>query len=390
MKRCLSFVGSVACASALASGSTAYAHINMLGALQSRGGDEKEVPCDGKRADGPTYTFEPGATITLGVNEAVKHPSYFRIAFDDDGQDAFVEPASIDPIDPNRAGQGKKCLGGDDKCGESDFCNVVSTTGASVLWDNLDPHLADKGGMWTWTVKLPNIECDNCTIQVIQVMEDTVHGAYCPLGSCAKSCSSVLPGLSNCSDGSAQDLYHRCINVKLKKGAGTSGPGNASGPVKNNGIDCLANISSPGTGESDASTPGGMTSDAGPVVDADAGSPGATADAGPSVAVDSGLSSADAGPVAVGPDGGAVSSGNGFPPNGGPTGTWADSSVVTGGLSPDGGVIPGGGTAPVGQTSNDDDGGCSLAAGQGRGGLAPSVIAAGLLFVLGRRRRRRG
>jgi MYXO-CTERM domain-containing protein len=359
MKRCLCLVGAVVCASALSSGSTAYAHINMVGALQSRGGDEKAVPCDGQRADGPTYTFEPGATITLGVNEAVKHPSYFRIAFDDSGEDAFVEPASIDPIDPNRAGQGKKCLGGQDKCGKSDFCNVVSTTGASVLWDNLDPHLADKGGMWTWTVKLPQMECDNCTIQVIQVMEDTVHGAYCPLGSCAQSCSSIVPGLSTCSDGSAQDLYHRCINVKLKKGAGTSGPGNTSAPVVNKGIDCLANMSSPDAGVRDAGTPGAMPSDAGPAVEQDAGAV-VSADAGAATAADSGLWSTDAGPVTVGTDGGAP--GNGFPPPG----------------TPDAGV-----------TVDWNAEGCACSVDGRRQGGPWTAIAMALLFALDRRRRRR-
>ena len=79
-----------------------HAHISMKGALMSRGGDQKSSPCDGKRGDGPEYTFAPGATITLAVSEDIAHPSYFRIAFDNDGED-FVEPASIKPIEALRA-----------------------------------------------------------------------------------------------------------------------------------------------------------------------------------------------------------------------------------------------------------------------------------------------
>ena len=81
----------------------------------------------------------PGATIEVRWNEWINHPSHFRISFDSDGQDDFVDPASPD-----------------------DFYTVPS-----VLLD----AIADNGtGDHAATITLPMIECDNCTLQVIQVM----------------------------------------------------------------------------------------------------------------------------------------------------------------------------------------------------------------------------
>jgi len=211
----------------------AHAHINVVGPIKARGGDQKNFPCDGKRGDGPTYTFEPGATITLGVDENIPHPGYYRIAFDNDGEDGFVEPKSIKPVDPAR-----KCpFDGNDKCGESDFCNVVSSDGATVLWDNLNPHLGSGAKSLTWNVKLPDIECENCTIQILQIMEDTVHGAYCPTGSC--------------TDSSLEDIYHRCIDIKLVKGA-TNSPGTTTAAVNNMGMQCTPKDAPPITTPTDA------------------------------------------------------------------------------------------------------------------------------------------
>jgi hypothetical protein len=217
---------------------TARAHINMYGPLQGRGGDQKAGPCEGKpRGSGPVYTFEPGATITIGVDETIAHDGYFRIAFDDDGEDDFVDPRSIDPINPNRYGPGKKCEGtAADRCGASDFCNVVSKDGGpTVLWDNLDPHVPGNilnRKQWTWTIQLPNVECDNCTLQILQVMEDPPgHGPF---------------------DGKS-DLYYRCVDIVLKRGAGNT-PGTTTAKPENKGINCtMAEVTDAGVMLPDAS-----------------------------------------------------------------------------------------------------------------------------------------
>ena len=229
---------------------SAHAHITITGALLSRGGDQKQVPCDGKRGDGPTYTFEPGTTIKLAISEDIPHPSYFRIAFDNDGND-FRDPKSIKPIDPSRACPTNE----NDKCGESDFCTPPDSKGAVILWDNLNPHLAPDAKPLTWTVTLPDVECDNCTIQVLQIMEDdSAHGAYCPSDSCTEP-----PGTGGFTAG-VQDVYHRCIDIKLVKGA-TNSPGTTKDAAKNMGTQCSADQAPPTTSTGDAGT--STSSDAG-------------------------------------------------------------------------------------------------------------------------------
>jgi hypothetical protein len=180
----------------------AHAHLSLEqgGTHMSRYGDGeiKDGPCgrDGGTRGDNVYTYEPGSTITIKAKEFIPHPGYFRIAFDDDGDDGFVDPASIKPIDPERP-----CpYDGNDKCGESDFFN-----NETVLMDNLDPHLSNGQPTYTWEVKLPDVECDNCTLQIIQVMEDTVHGPYAPKGS-ANEIFYI------------EDVYHTCIDLVLKRG----------------------------------------------------------------------------------------------------------------------------------------------------------------------------
>jgi hypothetical protein len=52
-----------------------------------------------QRARGATVsTLLPGQTITVTWDEYVDHPGHFRIAFDDDGQDIFVDPKGFEDV----------------------------------------------------------------------------------------------------------------------------------------------------------------------------------------------------------------------------------------------------------------------------------------------------
>jgi hypothetical protein len=186
---------------ALAGTSSAHISLEKGGTHESRYGDGvlKDAPCgqkDGTRGT-HVYTYQVGETIEVKLAETIPHPSYFRIAFDDDGDDAFIEPASIQPIDPARP-----CpFNAADKCGASDFDNSPA-----VLMDNLDPHLAGTFGQtyfYSWQVKLPDVPCDNCTLQVMQVMQDTIHGAYNPIPGDPADTPYVA------------DNYHQCIDLVL-------------------------------------------------------------------------------------------------------------------------------------------------------------------------------
>jgi len=86
-------------------------------------------------------TLSAGSTITLRWTDLIVHPGHYRISFDEDGQD-FSVPVSPDDFysDPN------------------------------VVEDNI-PSLTG-GPERTYTFELPDIECNNCTIQVLQVLTD--------------------------------------------------------------------------------------------------------------------------------------------------------------------------------------------------------------------------
>jgi hypothetical protein len=135
----------------------------------------KSPPCGlggGQRTNNVT-TLEPGTTIDIVWDEYIDHPGHFRVAFDADGDDDFVEPA---------------CLSG---------CSTRSPTielysNEAVLLDGIAD--TPDGGHGGARVALPDIECDNCTLQVIQVMYDKPPYR--------------LPG---------DDLYYQCADLVLHR-----------------------------------------------------------------------------------------------------------------------------------------------------------------------------
>jgi hypothetical protein len=205
-----------AAAAVMLAAGTAHAHIVVTGDHVSRWNemfDTKVGPCGTPK--GPArqnvYTYQAGETITVEINEFIAHPGYFRIAFDDDGDDDFLDPRWIVPQDPE--GRLGGCPRNDvDQCrpeGEGDFFN-----NDTVLMDNLNPHLAaETEGTWSWEVTLPDIACDNCTLQIIQVMEDPLgHGDY-----------NTSPEL-----GENNDVYHQCIDLILEGPIGGDGAGDGT------------------------------------------------------------------------------------------------------------------------------------------------------------------
>lgn len=199
-----------AVAFAVASSATlARAHFSLEqgGTHMSRYGDGndfiKNGPCgvdDGARGT-HVYTYAPGEQITISIVEYISHSGYFRIAFDDDGDDDFADPASIAPAN------GRTCTSNpSDHCGEDDFFN-----NATVLMDNLEPHAQafPNQPSYTWEVTLPDVECDNCTLQIIQVMTEAGKAPYDP------------------SAPNANDLYYQCIDLVLQRDGGAGGSGGA-------------------------------------------------------------------------------------------------------------------------------------------------------------------
>jgi hypothetical protein len=220
------FLASFGSALSFATAATAHISLDQGTTHKSRYGDAylKDGPCGKAGGERSTnvYTYTPGETISVNIVEFIPHPSYFRIAFDEDGDDDFKEPASIEPIDPMRP-----CpIPGNaaDKCGAPDYYNDPSVL---PMMDDLDPHVtAAFGQKYTWDVELPNVQCDNCTLQILQVMEDTVHGAYNPTPGDPADTPYVA------------DIYHQCIDLVLEGElmGGTKKPTKAAAaPAKSSG-----------------------------------------------------------------------------------------------------------------------------------------------------------
>ena len=147
---------------------TASAHI-QLNAPKPRTTGLKSGPCGdpGSTRSANVCEFRPGATIVISWDETVEHPGHFRIAFDQDGNDDFVNPTGFDD----------------------------TSGGPGVLIDGIaDRDVSGGDRTYTQEIQLPNVECDNCTLQVIQVMSD--KPPY---------------------DGSAagNDIYYQCADVTL-------------------------------------------------------------------------------------------------------------------------------------------------------------------------------
>lgn len=172
------FVAFVALAPALA-----QAHLGLDSPPSRYGPDTLKVgPCGvsgGERSELVTY-YEPGATIEVRWEEYIDHPGHYRISFDEDGDDDFVDPAAMMELYSN----------------------------GTVLLDGIEDKGADERD-YVASVTLPGVTCDNCTLQVIQVMYD--KPPY------------TTPG---------NDIYYQCADLVLREGgappdAGTGGSGGA-------------------------------------------------------------------------------------------------------------------------------------------------------------------
>lgn len=120
---------------------TTHAHI-QLRSPAARTTAQKAGPCGaaGSQRGGTVTVFQPGETITVEWDETVDHPGHFRLAFDDDGDDAFINP-------------------------------MRSTDNFSFT---LMEPIADKaGGHYTQQITLPATSCTNCTLQLMQIMQTT-------------------------------------------------------------------------------------------------------------------------------------------------------------------------------------------------------------------------
>lgn len=183
------FAGLAALTATLGTSARSSAHIELSQPVPRAAGRSpdpnanlKEGPC-GQEENRRTETvnvFEPGQSLDVVWREYVNHRSYYRVAFDPDGDDGF-------PVFP---GVGISAEGDDPTL----TCPV---DGRVILAYDLDDRVA---GEHTLRITLPDVECDNCTLQLIQYMYDTGRPYYFQCADLA-----LRRGAVGALDGGARD-----------------------------------------------------------------------------------------------------------------------------------------------------------------------------------------
>ena len=139
-----------------------------------RDAEMKDSPCGGasERTTDPSKitSFAPGEVVTVRWHETVPHPGYFRIAFSMDGVTFPEDP----PMSPR-------------------------PTVAFPVLAVIEKDLAETE--YEAQVTMPDVECDTCTIQLIQYMEQHTPPPW----------------------------YYQCADIVLTDDGGGAGTGGGSG-----------------------------------------------------------------------------------------------------------------------------------------------------------------
>jgi len=130
-----------------------------------RGDPQKLAPCGGSVADGGTRTgivteVQGGSMLRLAINETIYHPGHYRVA--------LARRINLLPEDPAAV------MKETDTGPRSDYAAIDPAPVAPVLVDGLWQNQERRTGPIETTIRIPNIDCEGCFMQVIQFMEE--HG----------------------------------------------------------------------------------------------------------------------------------------------------------------------------------------------------------------------
>lgn len=132
----------------------------------------KTAPCGNVTRTNMPATFSPGETIEVEWEETINHPGYFRILFSPQGDQGFDN---------------------------------------NVLLDNIPEVPAIK--FYKANITLPNITCDACTLQLIQVMTDRPNDPF--YYSCADIRLEAAPVNDTTPPSNVSNLTGQAINTSV-------------------------------------------------------------------------------------------------------------------------------------------------------------------------------
>lgn len=139
-----------------------------------RAGNQKEGPCEGQARGSSPRAYTGGETVTIKWTETVEHGGgFFRISLDPAGDkfDANDDGTADYPKSKGSAGGN-----GDD---------------ALKLLDVPDRDVKGEDPNYSADITLPNIDCDQCALQVIQMMGDKEPSANDPTNHIYFRCADI-------------------------------------------------------------------------------------------------------------------------------------------------------------------------------------------------------
>ncbi len=174
--RILTFVAAIASLSTVAD-----AHFVLVSPaaslVQNRMGDPQKIaPCGGVSANAARGTpanpgtpsnavtaLKGGSVLHLLLQETVFHPGHYRVA--------LARTAAQLPPDPVVTTRDS------DRGPWSVSAAIQATPAAPVLADGLFAHTERSTGLYEGDVQIPNVNCRNCLIQVIEFMAEHARNA---------------------------------------------------------------------------------------------------------------------------------------------------------------------------------------------------------------------
>jgi|GEM_PF-2401921 hypothetical protein len=153
----------------------AHAHFALLqpaSALMIEDGGKGAPPCAEGPASNVVTQVQGGHPIAIDLNEFVFHPGHYRFALS-------VNSRAELPPDPDVVQNN----------GVSVSTSIQNPVRIPVLADGVFLHTSPPTGDWQTTLTLPNLNCDKCTLQIIEFMAE--HGSNVGGGFFYHHCSDL-------------------------------------------------------------------------------------------------------------------------------------------------------------------------------------------------------
>ena len=147
---------------------TANAHFKLNAPVSwieedERGDPQKIAPCGGTIADGGTRTgavtnVQGGQMLRIAIEETIYHPGHYRVS--------LARRIHWLPGDP------EPTMKDTDRGPRSDRFPLDTNPQAPVLVDGLWENYERRTGPQETMVRMPNIDCEGCFLQVVQFMSE--------------------------------------------------------------------------------------------------------------------------------------------------------------------------------------------------------------------------